>query len=186
MKRRTILLGLFVLPLTVTPSLAKPPLVWKTETEFAQELQTSEECKPDDGECQEADHISYVSRSHFGRSYFLTYEEGVRAYISFDAGLDENRDVQFVFASGQLAPGAFDWGGVEEQGAFKPLYVLKRFYDPEFDWSTDNIDSSKSGLFVWRLSSAQPESPTVPLGNAGPDNAKARAMAEADYAKLKQ
>jgi hypothetical protein len=133
---------------------AAEKLIWRTETEFAQEIGPLGECKEDDDECIGADHVGYISVSHFGRTVYVTYEEASRVYISFDASLDADRDAQFGFVMGQLAPGAYDWGGVMEGGQFKPLYVIKRIYDPGFDYSTDAVDTSKSGLMVWRLSAA--------------------------------
>jgi hypothetical protein len=183
-RRRSIVLALLALPILGEHTNAGQSLVWKTEAELVLESEPTD-CLPDDEECQNSDHVSYVSRSHYGRKYFLTYEEASRAYVSFDASLDDNHDVQFVFALEQIAPGAFDWGGIEEHGTFKPLYVVKRFYDPEFDWSQEMVDRTKYGLLVWRLSSDNPKSATVLISDAGLENAKARLLAEADYTNRK-
>lgn len=161
-------------------------LVWKTEPDFAKELGPLGECKPDDGECQEADHVGYKKISHYGRTYFLTYEEAVRAYVSFDALLNDNRDAQHVFAADQLAPGAFDWGGVMDGAKFKPLYVIKRFYDPGFDYSYEKVNQKKSGLFVWRLSKVPGQGASEMIGMAGANTAKARKFAEKDFAETQK
>jgi hypothetical protein len=165
---------------------AAEKLIWKTETDFAKELGPLGECKPDDSACQEADHVGYKKISHYGRTYFLTYEEAVRAYVSFDAPLDVNRDAQQVFASDQLAPGAFDWGGVMDGAKFKPLYVIKRFYDPKFDYSYDKVNQKKSGLFVWRLSRNLGQGSSIMIGMAGGDTAKARKFADRDFVKMQK
>ena len=176
---------LFLLALTVLISLApqsySKSLIWKTETKFAKKLALSGECKPDDEGCLEADHVAYASVSHYGPKYYLTYEEAVRAYVSFDATLDNNRQVQTIFAVDQIAPGAFDWGGIIEGGKFKPLYVVKRFYDPGFDYSTDKVNKSKTGLYVWRLSPATGKGNSDMIGMAGAQIEKARALAENDF-----
>jgi hypothetical protein len=164
---------------------AAESLIWKTETTFAKEIEPQGKCKENDDECLQADHVGYASVSHYGRTYYLTFEEASRAYVSFDALLDDNPDVQFVFSIEQVTSGAIDWGGIENNGAFRPLYAVKRVYDPDYDWGETGVDRSKSGLIVWRLSTDKPPSPTVMLGNAGPENAKARAMAEADFAAQK-
>lgn len=173
----------FLLFCFAVPSAIAGELVWKTETSFLKELGPLGECKADDDECLQADHVGYASISHYGRTYYLTYEEAHRAYVSFDASLEENRDTQFVFSLEQIAPGAFDWGGIIENGKFKPLYVIKRFYEPGFDWSADHVDRNKSGLYVWRLSNPPTASITESIGLAT-ENAKARELAENDFQSL--
>jgi hypothetical protein len=180
-RRRAFSAAMLAMPFLGRRSNAKQTLVWKTEAELVVESKP-EECLPDDEECQSSHHVSYVSRSQYGRRYYLTYEEASRAYISFDAGLLDNRDVQFVFALEQLAPGAFDWGGIMEGGKFKPLYVIKRFYDPYFDYGTDQVDTSKSGLYVWKLSDPLGKGRSETIGMAGAENANARELAEKDFA----
>jgi hypothetical protein len=168
---------------TLSTSAEAASLIWKTETAFLSEKRTSDECRLDDGECLSADHVSYVYKSHYGGTVYLTYEEAFRAILSFDKSLDldADRGAQFVFQIRQLAPGAYDWGGVLENGTFRPLYVIKRFYDLGFDYSTDEPDTSKSGLIVWSLSrGTQGESSAHTIGTAI-SNAQARRLAEQDF-----
>ena len=183
MKSKLVGVLAITISLLATAANADETLIWKTETTFAKELGPLGECKPDDEECLQADHVGYASISHYGRTYYLTYEEASRAYVSFDASLDNDPQAQLIFALGQIAPGAFDWGGIMDGGQFKPLYVIKRFYDPEFDWS-DDVDPAKSGLFVWRLSEAPGKGRSEMIGMAGVENAKARKLAETDFAAL--
>lgn len=163
---------------------ATETLIWKTEAAFVQTLKTTEECKADEEECMQVDHVGYAHVSHYGRTLYETTEEAHRIYVSFDAPLESDREVQAMFALMQLASGAVDWGGVMVEGKFKPLYAIKRFYDPGFDWSEDDVDQSKSGLYVWRLSEVPGKGRSVIIGMAGPQNTKARGMAEDDYAAL--
>jgi hypothetical protein len=159
-------------------------LVWKTETDFEKEIGPSGECSPKDEQCIQADHVAYASISHYGRTVYLTYEEASRAYVSFDLSLDSDvkRESQSTFAMAQIAPGAFDWGGVIEGAMFKPLYVIKRFYDPGYDYSYDKVDQTKSGLVVWRLSETPGRGRSVTIGEVS-ENAEARAVAERDFAE---
>jgi hypothetical protein len=176
-------LSIFVVFMNLSHCLAAEKLIWKTELDFAQVQQTSVECKPDDSECFQADHVSYEYVSHYGRRLYLTYEEASRVYLSFDAPLDVDPDAQRAFAYGQEAHGAYDWGGIMQSGKFTPLYAIKRFYDPDFDYGYD-IDKTKSGLHVWRLSDGSGNGRSEIIGMAGAENSKARALAENDFAKL--
>jgi hypothetical protein len=185
MTSRLIGILFILLPMFEASAKAAESLIWKTETTFAKEI-VPPECKPDDDECLEDHHISYSSISHYGRTYFLTYEEGTRTYVSFDAPLEVNPDAQLMLAAGQIAPGAFDWGGVMEGTQFKPFYVIKRFYDPGFDYSYDKVDQTKSGLYVWRLKAAPGQERSVVIGMPGTENVKARELAEKDFASLQK
>jgi hypothetical protein len=171
--------------LAFAPAAWAETLIWKTETKVAKEIAPSDECAPDDGECLQADHVKHEAVSHYGRSYYVTYEEAVRAYVSFDGPLDSNRPAQTVFATDQIREGAFDWGGIMVEGQFKPLYVIKRFYDPGYDWS-GHVDQGKSGLFVWRLSAAPGNGQSEMIGMAGAGNDAARAFAEKHFAATQQ
>ncbi len=177
-------LSIFVVFLNLSHCLAAEKLIWKTEVSLAEVLETSVECKPDDSECFQSDHVSYEYVSHYGRRLYLTYEEASRVYLSFDAPLDVDPDSQHSFAYGQVAHGAYDWGGILQGGKFKPLYAIKRFYDPGFDYSADKVDQTKSGLYVWRLSALAGKGRSETIGMGGAENSKARALAENDFAKL--
>jgi hypothetical protein len=170
-----------------TNAQAVETLLWKTESIFAKEIGPLGECQAEDHECTEADHVGYESVSHYGRTYYLTYEEASRAYVSFDAPLDKDleHEKQFTFAMGQIAPGAFDWGGIMNGTKFMPLYVIKRFYDPYFNYSTDNPDHTRSGLYVWRLSKVPGEGKSVLIGLAK-NNAIARKLAEKDFSNIRK
>jgi hypothetical protein len=156
-------------------------LLWKTEAEIRDVSPPRAECKIDDDPCLQADHVQYVFQSIYGKRLYLTYEEGVRAYVSFEGELDGPfRDGQIQLHAEQLAPGAYDWGGVMRHGRFEPLYVIKRFYDLEFNYSRDNPDQTKSGLLIWKL--ARTNGPKQELLGSGKSNVQARALAEQDYA----
>ncbi len=160
-------------------------LIWKTEAELEELKVPEDECKEEEPGCGHFVHHVYVSR--YGRRYFMSYAEGTRAHVSFDRALVEDQDQasQIQYSAEQIAPGAFDWGGVVENGKFKPLYVIKRFYEPGFDWSADHVDRNKSGLYVWRLSNPPAARITESIGLAT-ENAKARELAVSDFQSLRK
>ena len=174
-----LLVLIFAFVFFFIPQSFSKTLIWKTEKELGESKQLRMDCDPDkDDECH---NVLYASSSKYGRILFITYQESARAYISFDESPVKNWQKQYLFDIRQLAPGAIDWGGVMEGGNFNPLYAVKRFYDPGFDYSTDNVNQSKSGLYVWRLSPATGKGNSDMIGMAGAQVEKARALAEKDF-----
>jgi hypothetical protein len=125
-------------------------LVWKTEVELGEPEELPHCDIKTDYPCH--DYVPYRQTSKYGQNYYLTYFEGVRAGIGF--GTVDNQVNQWSIAA--LHPGAFDWGGYEENGAFRPKYVIKRFYFFNWDgqrdpWETKRDPSAKSYLQIFRL-----------------------------------
>jgi hypothetical protein len=162
---------LFCLLLLASQSHAAEALVWKTELELGQAVELPRSCVETDPECP--DYVAYAEKSRFGPNYYLTYHEGTRASIGF--GTAPNEATQVFTAV--LHPGGFDWGGTEVKGAFKPLYVIKRFYL----WDEEGAKKSGTWLAIFKLT-PDGGSCLVETKNEISNNAEARAAADADAA----
>jgi hypothetical protein len=150
-------------------------LVWKTEAELGARAQLPG-CDPEK-EANCGDSVSYVSRSRHGVNEYLTYFEGVRAQIGF--GSKPNNATMVL--TGQIHAGAYDWGGVESGGVFKPRVVIKRFYEMTQDGEVA-ADKSKTQLLLFLLKN-DGTSCVLPTIEATENNLMARKRAERTFDK---
>ncbi len=159
--------------MTVCTSAYAEQLIWKTEKSLGKAKQLAS-CDPaKDTACP--DTVPYVRTSKFGVKIFETYHEGTRITFSFN-GKDEDG---FTVATDQVHPGGYDWGGVMVNGKFKPLYMIKRFY--EYD-TTGVVNTARSELTVLRVLK-NGKSCGIDLGKAVvTDNLVARQFAEKNFA----
>jgi hypothetical protein len=159
-------LALFLIATFSAPTFAGE-LVWKTEVERpeAKELPNCDIEK--DKDC--SDSVPYLEISEFGANMYLTYFEGVRAGIGF--GSKPNQATQF--ASEQLHPGGYDWGGTVSGKKFKPLYVIKRFYEYE--------SRAKTFLIAFRLLENGTSCVVDLKGKETSSNSQIRALVEKDF-----
>jgi hypothetical protein len=137
-------------------------LVWKTDATLGARVKL-ETCDPNiDTSC--GDHVAYASVSIHGVNYYTTiFMDGVMQSNGF--GTVPNAALTLPLVT--VHDGAFDWGGVEENGVFKPLYVVKRFH---------NNDET--------LQRSEGTSCQIDMGgNAFTDTAEARAWVEKDADK---
>jgi hypothetical protein len=160
--------------LCLVPSVAEAKeLIWKTEAKLAA-AETLKTCDPNtDASC--GDHVAYAAKSAFGVTYFYTYIDGTM--LSHGFGTVQNSSLTLPAAA--VHEGAFDWGGVEENGVFKPLYVVKRFHNND-----ETLQRSEgTALYMFRL---MPDGTSCQIdmgGNAFTDTAEARAWVEKDADK---
>ncbi len=144
-------------------------LVWKTEAEL-ESMTELPGCDPDtDDNCH--DSVAYIGRSKFGVNVYITYFEGVRMQIGFGSPANGSS----IYLAGQMHAGAYDWGGQVIDGVFKPLFVIKRFY--EADLEKYQADTSKTYLSIFKLKQDSP-SCAISTGEGTVDNATARRLAE--------
>lgn len=155
--------------LFTTPSVAEG-LVWKTEPLF-EKIEPLPTC---DMEKEENCHdiVPYIARSQFGVNMYFTYYEGTRFQLGFGTRPNEHGG----FATAQNHPGEYDWGGIEVDGVFKPIVVIKRFFDLGFDWGQLPIDKTKTALMIFRL--AEDGTSCIVSSELTNDNATARKWAE--------
>jgi hypothetical protein len=133
----------FVVALFLLPVGAEAKaLVWKTEATLGARVKL-ETCDPNiDTSC--GDHVPYASASIHGVNYYTTiFMDGVMQSNGF--GTVPNSALTLPLVT--VHDGAFDWGGVEENGVFKPLYVIKRFYNN--DETLQRLDTT--ALYIFRL-----------------------------------
>ncbi len=148
-------------------------LVWKTEAEL-DSMTELPGCDPDtDDNCH--DSVAYIGRSKFGVNVYITYFEGVRMQIGF--GSPPNGSSMYL--AGQMHAGAYDWGGRVIDGVFKPMFVIKRFY--QADLEKFEADTNKTYLSIFRLKQ-DGTSCAVPTDATIADNATARKLAESAFA----
>lgn len=116
-------------------------LVWKTENKLGEPVELPR-CNPEkDANC--GDHVPYVAKSQYGVNYYYTYIDGTM--LSHGFGTTQNSSLTLPASANH--EGAYDWGGVEENGTFKPLYVIKRFYNTDEDMQK----LKTTGLYLFRL-----------------------------------
>lgn len=148
-------------------------LEWKTEADFV-EVQELPSCDPNvDRGC--GDHVPYRLTSKYGVNYYLTFFEGVRAGVGF--GTADNQ--AWHGDASALHAGAFDWGGIERNGSFKPVYVIKRFYVR--DLVDEFVPDDRTVLVIFRLLDNGKSCVVDTNGQETTMNAVARAWARQDF-----
>lgn len=167
MKILTLVLG-YILFATAARAEA---LVWKTEAEL-QSMTEVPGCDPDkDADCHDV--VKYAGLSTFGTKVYITYYEGVRMQLGFGMPPDGYGS---IYLAGQLHPGAYDWGGRVVDGVFKPVFVIKRFYEADLETFQANVN--KTYLTIFRLMDGAAAC-AITTQDDIVDNAKARQLAEA-------